>query len=320
MRTASSPLNVLRGALIVVGLASLSESGALAAPPAHAPVPRPPAIDVSGASTIEYQDARQEWVFRGPQVVIVRGTLRIEAPEIRYLAAARQIEVLGRGTISTPTLEVGADRIVAMLPARHVTASGSVQGRFLDEGAAQGDAGGPSAPGVPGGASSGGAAAPEGRWATFSADTVEADDRPDAGQIVATGQVAVLRGTQQLRADQIVYDRMSRQGTADGHAVLAQGADRLLADHIVADLDRGEAEAREHVVLVGEDMRGAADHAMLSQRAQMVVLDGHVVLYRGRARLEAERATIRFAEHTTIAEGHPAKITSGVEPPPEPAP
>src|SRR5437764_730624 len=111
-------------------------------------------------------------------------------------------------------------------------------------------------------------AAPDGRWATFSAETVEADDRPDAGQIVATGQVAVLRGDQQLRADRIVYDRMTRQGTADGHAVLAQGADRLLADHLVADLDRGEAEARGRVRLEGEDMRGVADHATLAQRTQ----------------------------------------------------
>jgi lipopolysaccharide export system protein LptA len=74
-------------------------------------------------------------------------------------------------------------------------------------------------------------------------------------------------------------------------------------------------------MLEGEDMRGVADHATLSQRAQTIVLDGHVILYRGRARLEAERATILFAEHTTIAEGHPAKIISGAAaPPPEATP
>src|SRR6266550_6385487 len=136
--------------------------------------PAPPPIDVSGASTIEYEDATQEWVFRGAQVVIVRGTVRIEAPEIRYHAGARHIEVLGGGTISTPTFEVGADRIVAMLPTRHVMALGSVRGRFLSEAAAQGDAA------AQGEASPGGDAAQD-RWATFSAETVEADDRPDAG-------------------------------------------------------------------------------------------------------------------------------------------
>ena len=306
-------------ALIVVALAGLSDAGAPAARAAGAPAPL--GIDVSGASRIEYEDAAQEWVFRGAPVVVVRGTLRIAAPEILYHGGAHQIEVLGGGAISTPTFEFGAERIVAMLPARHVTASGSVRGRFLGGPAAPGDAAGRGGAAAQGRVSSGGDAAPDGRWATFSAETVEADDRPDAGQIVATGQVAVLRGDQQLRADRIVYDRMTRQGTADGHAVLAQGSDRLLADHLVADLDRGEAEARGQVRLEGEDMRGVADHATLAQRTQTVVLDGHVVLYRDRARLEAERATIRFAEHTTIAEGHPAKIISGAEaPPPETSP
>src|SRR6266513_3386918 len=125
--TGSSRLKVIGVALIVVGLGCLPDSGALAAPAAGPRPPAPPQIDVSGASTNEYDDATQEWVFRGARVVIVRGTVRIEAPEILYHAGARHIEVLGGGTISTPTFEVGADRIVAMLPTRHVTASGSVR-------------------------------------------------------------------------------------------------------------------------------------------------------------------------------------------------
>src|SRR5205807_1129730 len=144
--TGSSRLKVIGVALIVVGLGCLPDSGALAAPAAGPRPPAPPQIDVSGASTIEY------------------------------------------------------------------------------DAAAQGEA------------SPDGDAAQDGRWATFSAETVEADDRPDTGQIVATGQVAILRGSRQLRADRIVYDRMTRRGTADGHAVLAQGADRLQADHLAADL------------------------------------------------------------------------------------
>src|SRR5437588_7542969 len=321
MPTGASRLKGIGAALIVVGLACPRDAGALAAPAAGPRSPAPPAIDVSGASTIEYEDATQEWVFRGARVVIVRGTVRIEAPEILYHAGAHQIEVLGGGTISTPTFEVGADRIVAMLPARHVMASGSVRGRFLNEAAAQGDAAGRGDAAAQGEASPGGDAAQDGRWATFSAETVEADDRPDAGQVVATGQVAVLRGNQQLRADRSVDERKTRQGTAGGHAVLVQGSDRLLADHLVADLDRGEAEARGQVRLGGGALRGVAGHGPLAKRTQTVALDGHVVLYRGRARLEAERATIRFAEHTTIAEGHPAKIISGAEaPPPETSP
>src|SRR2546430_16857289 len=111
MRTGSSRLKAIGAALIVVGLGCLPDAGAFAAPAAGPRSPAPPPIDVSGASTIEYEDATQEWVFRGAQVVIVRGTVRIEAPEIRYHAGARHIEVLGGGTMSTRHFQAGAHRM-----------------------------------------------------------------------------------------------------------------------------------------------------------------------------------------------------------------
>src|SRR5437879_13527790 len=98
MRTGSSRLKAIGAARIVVGLGCLPDAGALAVPAARPRSPAPPPIDVSGASTIEYEDAAQEWVFRGAQVVIVRGTVRIEAPEILYRAGARQIEEIGRAS------------------------------------------------------------------------------------------------------------------------------------------------------------------------------------------------------------------------------
>src|SRR5205807_4087003 len=139
---------------------SLGSRTTAAAPPppqgAPGPVPRVP-LEVTGATRIEYDDATKRWTFSGARVVVVRGTLRVEAPEIGYGERAREVVLPRGGTVWTPTLEVGADRLAALLDTRHVTAEGHVVGRFAGE-------------------------EPEGqrtRWGTFAADRVEADDRPD---------------------------------------------------------------------------------------------------------------------------------------------
>src|SRR6202043_1073827 len=119
------------------------------------------------------------------------------------------------------TLEVTADRLVANLQTRHITADGDVAGRFSDEG-------GPKT------------------WGTFNAHRLEADDRPAQRQFVATGQVVIVREDRRLSGDRVMYDDRTQQGTVDGQAELARGADRLRADHLFADLRRHEAKADDH--------------------------------------------------------------------------
>src|SRR5579864_860410 len=269
-------------------------------PVAAAPTPAVSPIQVSGATRAEYDDAAQEWVFRGPQVVVVRGTLRIAAPLIRYNAAAHLLEVAARGTVTTPTLEVAADRMTASLATRHVTAVGSVAGRFEDGSAAA----------APGGAD----------WTTFSADAVELDDRPEARQFVATGHVVVVRRDQELRGDRVAYNRIAEQGAIDGHAEVIRGTSRLLADHVRTDQGRGTAQADDHVVLEQEGMRGVADHATYARDTQTAVLLGHVTVTRGRDVLTADRATVRLDQHTALAEGDPARIVVNAATPAAPTP
>ncbi|HYM90099.1 MAG TPA: hypothetical protein VEW91_00520, partial [bacterium] len=140
--------------LAAAGLGSHPGSPAAAA---AQPAARPP-LEVTGATRIEYDDAARRWTFTGPRVAIVRASVRVEAPEIVYSERAREVVLPQGGAVLTPTLEVTADRIATLLDARHVTAEGHVAGRFAEE-------------------------APEKRWGTFSADRVEADDRPDLRQI-----------------------------------------------------------------------------------------------------------------------------------------
>jgi len=246
---------------------------------------------VTGATRIEYDDAARLWTFSGPRVVIVRASVRVEAPEIAYSERVREVVLPVGGAVLTPTLEVTADRLATLLDARHVTAEGHVAGRFAEE-------------------------APEKRWGTFSADRVEVDDRPDLRQIVATGQVVVQRDDRRLRGDRIVYNHGAQQGTADGHAELAQGSDTLRAEHVFADLGRHEAAADDDVVLDHGDMHGSADHATYTDRPQTAVLWGHARVLRGRDTLTADRVTMLVDRDTVIAEGHVQIVAYSGEPSP----
>ncbi|HET9001905.1 MAG TPA: LptA/OstA family protein [bacterium] len=250
-------------------------SAAVAAP---AP-PGRPSLEVTGATRIEYDDASHEWMFRGPRVVVVRGTLRIEAPEVRYAEEIQEVTLPSGGTALTPTFEVTADRLQANLRTRHVTAEGHVAGRFSDE----------SEPMM---------------WGTFTAHRIEVDDRAERRQFVATGRVVIVRGDRHLSGDRVVYDHQVQQGTVDGQAELARGSDRLRADHVFADLRRHEARADDHVLLDQDGIHGSADHATYNEPDQTAVLLGNVKILRGRDTLAADRATVLLGRHTAIAEGH----------------
>ena len=261
-----------------------SRAAAAPPPPPGAPgsAPRLP-LEVTGATRIEYDDPTKRWTFSGPRVVIVRGTLRVEAPEIAYSERAREVVLPRGGTVRTPTLEVGADRMAALLDARHVTAEGHVVGRFA------------------------GGSVPEGpptRWGTFAADRVEADDRRDLHQIVATGQVVVEQGDRRLRGDRVAYDPGTQQGIAEGHAEVAQGSDALRAARISADLGRHDAAADGDVLLDHGELHGSADHATYAESGQTAVLWGHATLLRGRDTLTAERVTVLLDTDAVIGEGH----------------
>lgn len=251
--------------------------GSASAAQSVTPAGRPP-LEVTGATRVEYDDASQQWVFRGPRVIVVRGTTRVEASEILYNERSREVTLPQGGEVTTPTLQVTADRLATQLQARHVAADGHVSGQVADEDGAS-------------------------PWSTFTADRVVVDDRQDLKRIVADGHVVIVKGDRRLSGDRIVYDQLAQQGTADGHAELVRGSDRLRADHVFADLRHREGRADDHVLLDQGDLHGSADHATYSEPAQTAVLFGNVVLLRGRDTLTAERATVLLDRHTAIAEG-----------------
>jgi lipopolysaccharide export system protein LptA len=276
-----------RGSALVLALALAAAcapaASAAAAPSTETSSPgSPPArlpVDVTGATRIEYDAATQQYTFQGPRVVIVRGTERLEAPVVVYDAASRRASLPEGGTVSTPTMSLGADQMTVDLGIRHILAEGHVTARFLDQGV----------------------------WTALTAGRAEADDRPESQLAEASGDAVVVREDQQLRGDRITYDRKSQHGEVLGHAELIRGTDHLWADHVSADLAAREAEAAGHVVLerAAEGTRGSADRATYSERAQAVVLAGHVMLERGRDTLTAEQITLHLDRHLAVAEGRP---------------
>jgi lipopolysaccharide export system protein LptA len=200
-------------------------------PPGSAQTP-PPAdrlpVDVTGASDIEYDAQTQQYQFRGTQVVVVRGDQRLVAAEILYDGGRRLAVLPQGGTISTPTMELSSDRITADLGHRHFLAEGHVAGRLLENG----------------------------RWATLHAAHLVADDRPDLRRAEADGDVVAVRGDQELRADRLVYDRVTGTSVLSGHASVARQRDSVHADRITVHLDRNEAIADGHVRLMAYPREG----------------------------------------------------------------
>lgn len=264
--------------------------------PATAPAAAPAApvpVDVTGADTIEYDAATEEYTFIGAHVIVTRGDQRLEAPEIRYDGARRRAVLPRRGTLTTPTMGIDADTLTADLGTRHVLAEGDVHGRFLDQGV----------------------------WATVTAARIEADDRPDLRRVDASGlpgprpepgasssgeDAVVVRGDEELRGRRIVYDRSSQHGSVDGRALALRGGDRLEADHIEGDLGTRDGEATGHVVLdrAATHMHGTADRATYSGAQDTVVLTGHAVVTRDGDRMEADRITVHLRDNTAVADGH----------------
>jgi lipopolysaccharide export system protein LptA len=264
-------------ALAALVLAAGGWLGRGAAPAAGA-APRP-TVDVTGATRIEYDDAAARWVFRGARVVLTRGDVRVEAPEILYAERDREVQLPAGGMVRTAALEVYADHMRADLRSRHVTADGRVHGRFAAEGETA-------------------------MTGTFTAGHAEADDRPDLRRFVATGGVVVQQPDRRLSGDRVVYDQSAGRGTVDGGAELTRGGDRLQAEHIVADLERHEATAEVGVVLERRDMTASADHGAYSEARQTAVLTGHVVMHHAQDTMTADRITVLLDQHTAIADGH----------------
>ncbi len=251
-------------------------------PPSGAPPQLPPAVNVTGATLIEYDAATQQYTFRGPRVIIVRETQRLEASVVVYNAAARRALLPEGGMLSTPTMEVESDQMTVDVGARSFLAEGHVMGRFLDRGV----------------------------WTALSAGRVEANDSPEMGRAEATRDVVVIREEQQLRGDRVTYDRRSQHGEVEGHADLVWGTDHLQADHVVADLASRDAEATGHIILErgSEGVRGTADRATYSERTHTAVLSGHVILRRVRDILTAEQITLHLDRHLLEAEGRPRLV------------
>jgi lipopolysaccharide export system protein LptA len=235
-------------------------------------------VDVTGATFIDYDARTQEYIFRGPIVVIVRGAERLEAPEVRYDAGARRAILPRRGILSTPTMRLEADRMTADLATRHFLAEGAVEARFLDAGI----------------------------WTSLRAQRIAADDRSDLQEAEATGDVVVIREDEELRGDRVIYNRGTRHATVEGHATFTRGIDRFQADRIVADIATRDVEATGHLMLdrASQGMHGSADRGTYSARLATAVLSGGVRLSRGRDLLTADKVTVRLDSNEAIADGH----------------
>lgn len=273
----------------ILGLALALAASLATATPAGAPpfaagraaaAPGGPPVEVSGASYAEYDRASGTWLLRGSPVVIAWGSVRLEAPEVRYDERRGLAEASGGVVLRQETLVLRAVRAAAWVRRHLVTAEGTVEvvaQRGDDE-------------------------------VRLTAAWVEADL---AGRQVAAGGDPVLTFRQmRLAGERLEFDAAAEVGTAAGDADLTLPEGRLQAGRIEARLAQDRATARDDVRLAAGELLARAPLAALDGRAGVVTLSGGVVVRRGSDTLTAEAVTVELRARRVTATGGP-RLTLG---------
>jgi lipopolysaccharide export system protein LptA len=238
-------------AAVVLGLSALA--------PAHGQgVGGPAAIDVSGASRIEYDEATGVLAAEGAPVVVTRGRTEIRAPRIRYELRSRLVTGTGGVTVTDPELHLRAATVQFRLDDEHLRAGGDVVVR----GAGGADAVVLSAPDVAG-----------------SLQT---------RQFVATGGVTLTRGEWTVAGRRVDYDERQRLALVTGDPTArfreATMAARTIHLWLAEDRARGEGDVR---IRRGE-LVGQAPRADVSAKDRRAVLSGGARVDRGPDRVTAD--------------------------------
>lgn len=239
-------------------------------------------IEITGATRVEVDEAVGVWVLVGSPVVVRRGSVRIQAPSIRYEVRPQVVAATGGVTYGDPSGEVRAQTLTAWLADERVRAEGDVV------------------------AVAGGPPPVELRAARADADRAR-------GVVAASGGVTVRRGDLVLRAAEATYTQADRRVVAAGDAVVDSEAGMLAADRLEALLAEEVVVAEGRVRFRYRDIVGTADRARLSRRDRIAVLAGAASAQMGAHRVTADVLTVDLAARRVTAAGA-ARLTVAAPP------
>ena len=196
-------------------LSSIVMAAAVASSPAAAQAQPSPAIDVTGATYAELDDATGVWTLRGTPVSVRRGALTVQAGSITYDTRAQVLRAAGGVRYDDATMAVTAAEMTAWLAEEHLLATGT--------------------PVV---------TTPEG---TLTAERVEVHGRSE--QVVAEGNAHLVHEDIDGRASHLLLQRRLATATFSGGAVVRQGPHEVRAQTVIIDLRRRRVTARGAAII-----------------------------------------------------------------------
>lgn len=225
------PRVMLATVLALTGPAILASAG----PAVSAAAQSAPAIEITGATYAELDDASGVWTLRGAPVVVRRGLIVLHAPAIAYDTRAQLLRAGGGVVYADEVLTLEARSMTVWLDDERLLAEDGVRaahpGASLRLTAARLEVYGKEQRLVATGAPA--VTSPEG---TITADRIEAFAREQ--ELIAEGTVRIVREDIDGRAPRLRLQRREAVAVLSGGAVVRQGASEARAPTIAVDLRR----------------------------------------------------------------------------------
>ncbi len=233
------------------------------------------AIELSGATYLEYDEGSGVWRAEGAPAVATRGTTVLRASRIRYDQRARVLTAEAGAELADTNLAVRADSVEFHMTDDRIRARGAVRAT-----SGRGD-----------------------QTATLTAPEIEGSLK--TRKFVATGGVTLLRGEWRLSGRRLEYDDATRTAAATGEPEARFKDAQMTADLITLLMDeeigRGIGSAR----LRRGELSGSARRVEVHLREGRATLTGDARVDRGRDRLTAEQIDVDLDGTRITARGTP---------------
>ncbi len=256
----------------MVALCASQTLSARAQPPSGASAQ---AVELSGATRLEYDEGSRVWRAEGAPAIATRGALVLRAPRIRYDQRARTLVADGGAELSDADLTVRADLIEMHLTDDRVRASGAV--RVVSGRGA--------------------------KAATLVAPEVEGTLK--TRKLTAAGGVTLRRGEWSLAGRRLEYDDASRTAVASGEPEARFDDTQMTADLITLLLDEEIARGIGSARLRRADIAGSARRVDVYLKERRATLTGDAHVSRGGDRLTAEQIDVDLDGVRITARGAP---------------
>lgn len=287
---------------------------ALVAAPAAAQPGRGAGIEVTGATSVTFDQPAGVWTFRGAPVVVRRGSLTLRAPLIRYRVGPRRLDASDGAELEVEDLVLRAPGLAAYLQESLAVTNGRTRGAASWRGrqtAFEGDR--IRAWWRDRRALATGSVVLQQPNARVTADQIELDQNAQAA--VATGSVVVEQEDGRLSAGRVEFDQATQTAVATASPVLEVQGATITAPRVAAELDAHVVTATGGVHLVRGDLIADAPEGRFDRDARVLTLSGGARLVRGGDVLTAQVVRITFLEGggvLVVAQGDP-KVTGTVK-------